>query len=264
MQQVLVTKVRADSLRDVRTYDLQIRTTGTEELITSNRTVSRRTVDSVDSATLVEDLTVSYRQAAHWIYGWIYPDSVALELGWCPWDPTTIQYPYDHLYRFYNVSGGDTFDVREDTLVITIDDGCFDLVTRTQYHIVADSGIIRYHNVSYNFFDWSTSMVLELTSTRIVLVGDDRWMPSGFVVLQNYPNPFNPCTTIRYELPARSHVVLKIFNILGEEVATLVDEGKEAGRYEARWEAKGSASGVYFYRLQAGTFVESKKLIIVR
>lgn len=80
---------------------------------------------------------------------------------------------------------------------------------------------------------------------------------------QNYPNPFNPSTTIRYQLPKASRVSLKIFNTLGQEVAVLVDEEKEAGYYQARWDAA-LPSGVYFYRLQTGDYLETKKMILLR
>jgi hypothetical protein len=85
-----------------------------------------------------------------------------------------------------------------------------------------------------------------------------------FLLKQNYPNPFNPSTTISYDLPTRSHVTLKIFNLLGQEVATLVNGEVEAGRHQMQWNARGLSSGVYFYRLQAGKFVETRKLILLR
>lgn len=89
-------------------------------------------------------------------------------------------------------------------------------------------------------------------------------LPSEYALYQNYPNPFNPTTTIRYELPKESRVKLEIYDILGQKVATPVDEEKNAGRYEVRWDAARFSTGVYFYRLQAGEFREMKKLMLLR
>jgi hypothetical protein len=89
-------------------------------------------------------------------------------------------------------------------------------------------------------------------------------MPREFALYQNYPNPFNPTTTISYQLPTNSHVTLKVFDVLGREVATLVDEVQEAGYKHVEFRADGLASGVYLYRLQAGGFNETKKMLVVR
>ncbi len=89
-------------------------------------------------------------------------------------------------------------------------------------------------------------------------------IPTRVSLSQNFSNPFSPSTAIRYELPTQSHVILKIFNSLGQEVATLVSQEKEAGRYEVRWDAADFSSGVYLYRLQAGEFVETKKLLLLK
>ena len=88
--------------------------------------------------------------------------------------------------------------------------------------------------------------------------------PQKFSLEQNFPNPFNPTTTISFDLPERSKVQLRIYNILGEEVKDLINEERNAGHYEYHWNASGLASGVYFYRLKAGNFVETKKLILLR
>jgi hypothetical protein len=88
--------------------------------------------------------------------------------------------------------------------------------------------------------------------------------PLGYSLLQNYPNPFNPTTTIRYGMPERSHVMLSVFNTLGQMVAVLEDGERAAGYHEVKFDGKGLSSGVYFYRIQAGTYVETKKLLIVR
>jgi photosystem II stability/assembly factor-like uncharacterized protein len=88
--------------------------------------------------------------------------------------------------------------------------------------------------------------------------------PAAFVLDQNYPNPFNPSTTIRYAVPHRSHVTLVVYNTLGQQVATLVNEDQEAGYREVKFDAQDLSSGVYFYRLKAADFVATKKLLILR
>ena len=88
--------------------------------------------------------------------------------------------------------------------------------------------------------------------------------PVDFGLQPNYPNPFNPSTTIRYGLPSRSHVTLTVFNTLGQQVATIVQGEQEAGFHEAVFDASGLASGVYLYRLQAGDFVQTKRLLLLR
>ena len=81
---------------------------------------------------------------------------------------------------------------------------------------------------------------------------------------QNYPNPFNPSTTIRYELPKGSIVRLSVYDILGREVTLLVNEGKNAGVYELKFDAQRLSSGVYFYRLKAGDFTQTKRFTVLK
>jgi hypothetical protein len=80
----------------------------------------------------------------------------------------------------------------------------------------------------------------------------------------SFSNPFNPATTIRYDLPHKSQVLLAVYNTLGQQVATLVQGEQEAGYHEVIFEGSGLASGVYFYRLQTGRFVDTKKLLVLR
>ncbi len=89
-------------------------------------------------------------------------------------------------------------------------------------------------------------------------------IPSGFVLHQNYPNPFNPVTTIQYELPSAQHVTLKVFNVLGEEVALLVDAAETPGHKTVSFDASSLASGVYFYRLVTPSFSSVKKMMLLR
>jgi hypothetical protein len=89
-------------------------------------------------------------------------------------------------------------------------------------------------------------------------------VPGTFRLFQNYPNPFNPTTTIQYSVPSSQYVSLKIYDVLGREVASLVDGTRQPGTYTVTWDASGFSSGVYFYRLMAGSFVGTKKLVLVR
>ncbi|MCL4279679.1 MAG: T9SS type A sorting domain-containing protein [Ignavibacteriaceae bacterium] len=92
-----------------------------------------------------------------------------------------------------------------------------------------------------------------------------------FSLEQNYPNPFNPSTKIKYSIPSvalsgveGSLVTLKVFDVLGNEVTTLVNEEKPSGEYEVVFDAAGLSSGIYFYKLQVGSFTETKKLVLIR
>lgn len=89
-------------------------------------------------------------------------------------------------------------------------------------------------------------------------------LPNKFLLNQNYPNPFNPVTTIKYQVPELTFVSIKVYDILGTELRTLVNEEKSAGVYTIDFEAKNLSSGVYFYRIQDGNFVDTKKMILLR
>jgi len=106
---------------------------------------------------------------------------------------------------------------------------------------------------------WITAM---FGSTMVTTV-ESNGIPTAYGLSQNYPNPFNPTTTIRFAIPKRSYVTLKVFNVLGAEIATLISQEIGPGRFSARWNAD-VPSGAYFYRLQASDFVETKKMLLLR
>ncbi len=89
-------------------------------------------------------------------------------------------------------------------------------------------------------------------------------VPQSTSLVQNYPNPFNPSTTIKYELPTSSMVRLSVYDILGREVSVPVNERRDAGVHEVKFDASGLSSGVYLYRIEVGSFVETKKLILMK
>ena len=101
-------------------------------------------------------------------------------------------------------------------------------------------------------------------ATTFVREENTRSLPTSFALEQSYPNPFNPSTMIRFELQKETNVSLRIFNALGQLVATLVDESKRAGAYQVQWNASNVPSGTYFYRLQAAGFVETKKMVLLK
>jgi hypothetical protein len=93
---------------------------------------------------------------------------------------------------------------------------------------------------------------------------DGSSLPKVFALYQNYPNPFNPTTTLRYDVPRQSHVTLKVYNVLGQEVATLVNEQQVAGSYRIEWNATGFASGIYLCRLEAESFIGIRKMAVIK
>ena len=89
-------------------------------------------------------------------------------------------------------------------------------------------------------------------------------LPSGFSLGQNYPNPFNPVTNLKFGISELGYVSLKVYDILGKEIVTLVNEKLSLGKYKVEFDGSGLTSGVYFYRLTAGEFTETKRMLLVK
>ena len=101
-------------------------------------------------------------------------------------------------------------------------------------------------------------------TSLITGVNDKPYSVFNYKLEQNYPNPFNPTTNIRFQIPESGMVTLKVYNILGKEVATLVKEERSAGSYEVEFDASSLPSGVYFYQLKAGSFIKTNKMILLK
>lgn len=112
--------------------------------------------------------------------------------------------------------------------------------------------------------DWSGEWVFTASSTATSVEPVETGQPGEFVVHQNYPNPFNPSTTIRFSVPKESPVRIVVYTLLGSAVQTLVDERLHPGTYQTIWNAASMPSGVYFYRLEAGEFVATKRLVFLK
>ncbi|MBT8378319.1 MAG: T9SS type A sorting domain-containing protein [Ignavibacteria bacterium] len=131
--------------------------------------------------------------------------------------------------------------------------------TDRQYYSFVDENISngKYHyrlkQLDYDgTFEYSNTIELEILNIN------------NFSLEQNYPNPFNPLTTIKYKIPENSFVTIKVYDVLGNEVTTLVNVEKSADSYEVEIDGTGFPSGIYFYKLQAGSFVETKKMVIIK
>ena len=113
-------------------------------------------------------------------------------------------------------------------------------------------------------FEQAVNIVEEIVPQGTSGVNDESGIPAGYSLMQNYPNPFNPSTKIEYSIPEVSFATIKVYDMLGNEVATLVNEEKATGSYEVKFDVAGLSSGIYFYKLQAGSFVETKKMILLK
>ncbi len=138
-------------------------------------------------------------------------------------------------------------------------------IDSTSYPVELGNNLTYYWRVSatndLGTSDWSEVWSFTTLATS---VDDQATIPTEFSLNQNYPNPFNPSTTIKYGLPQKAHVKLEIFNILGQSVAVLADDEEEPGYDSVNFESSRLASGLYLYRIRAGDFVETKKLIVLR
>ena len=150
----------------------------------------------------------------------------------------------------------------------------------------ASNSVYTIENADYSDFGFYECRITSSVASELTLFGgivfvtigttggiheNDTSIPAVFALDQNYPNPFNPVTTINYQLPARSaggtitnYVELAIYNILGHQVVTLVSRKQPAGIYQVEWNAGGFASGLYFYRLNAGNFVKIRRMLLLK
>jgi photosystem II stability/assembly factor-like uncharacterized protein len=156
-----------------------------------------------------------------------------------------VAFPVGSIGTHYNVRVvPDSFALPTDRYTLLFTQGL-------RVEILADS--VQIKDIPRTSYTFTTTGILPLPS-----------IPTMFSLDQNYPNPFNPSTTIKYELPRTSHVSLTVYDILGREVSELVNEKKDAGVYEVKFDGSNLASGVYFYRLLAGSFMATKTMLVVK
>jgi photosystem II stability/assembly factor-like uncharacterized protein len=135
-----------------------------------------------------------------------------------------------------------------------------DITSNTKYLKVHSFTVDKYDNI-YLATDES---IWKSNTDTLTNVAEDDIKPKEYFLSQNYPNPFNPSTTIKYSLAEAGRVTLSIYDLLGREVVKLIDEEKPSGEYEIKWNASGYPSGVYFLRMQAGEFSETRKFLLMK
>lgn len=126
------------------------------------------------------------------------------------------------------------------------------------------NNLIAVSRAGYNWVAVGDFGTILKSTYNLVSVEEEDQIPASFELGQNYPNPFNPSTKIIYQIPEANLVTLKVYDVLGSELATLVNEEKSTGSYEVEFIASALSSGIYFYRLQAGKFTETKKLVLLK
>ncbi|MDD8018674.1 MAG: T9SS type A sorting domain-containing protein [Bacteroidota bacterium] len=200
-------------------------------------------------------------------------------------------YGTSHVYK--SIDAGKTWnDISSNLPDLPTQSVCVDPLNPTDIYIGTDLGVYRTQNGGTTWDPWFTgmpyAMVLDVSISKVdrklraATFGNgvyqrklgpqrptsvqfaDATVPKQFSLSQNYPNPFNPSTVINYQLPVSSHVTVKVFDEAGKEVAVLVDEQKNAGKYSVQWNSVSYASGVYFARMTAGNFLETKKLLLMK
>ena len=175
------------------------------------------------------------------------------------------------------------FDLPTDSFYLDCMGGQWDVDSYVNTYTFGFSDTLQYQNIEYvfskhfggySFTDhWVATYYFTLKGCIIsgvtygnllVDVQDEIKTPIKFELSQNYPNPFNPATKIKYQIPETEKVTLKIFDVLGNEISTLVNEEKPAGKYEADFIGNTLTSGIYFYQLKTGNFIEMKKMILLK
>jgi len=276
--ELTVTIDDTEYISDTTKYKLLISKKGIKTLKTIYETLSVDTLDYSYNTNVFEINNINEGDGHNHFYGWIFSDSLVESIN-DTFDITPV-YPYSKFYRFYNLENNDSLYHRGDTLIIHYrpkTTNYYDSYFSADY-IVSSFGAISY-NRYYSYYQQGFREEYRLTNYMIVGVKDEnKNIPSKFTLSQNYPNPFNPSTTIKYSIPSvetrrpatagSPHVILKIYNMLGQEVAILVNKEQNSGNYEVIFDAscinRKISSGIYFYELKFGSFVETKKMILLK
>lgn len=155
---------------------------------------------------------------------------------------------------------GDTLSANQFVILTTLDSGATEAFDSTALQTTLYTYMITAYTIDSMYANSNMAVIQTGTGVNDELAG----RPTEYRLHQNYPNPFNPGTTIQYQIPEAGFVTLKVYDLLGNEVAELVNAEKEPGYYEVKFNADKLASGVYLYKLQAGSFSQTKKFSLLK
>jgi len=229
----------------------EIRGTGTMRILwydfTNEGTVSPG--DSLGTLTLETD------------YPTTTTSSLNIEIGGSP-----TSGPYDRLQTTGAATLDGTLNISLVNSFVPALGDTFEVLTYLSYtgNFSTINGLNTGTGISFDTVFTSTALVLITIATPVYIEDNFGEIPQEYTLAQNYPNPFNPTTKIKYQIPEISFVNVKVYDVLGNEITTLVNQEKPAGYYEIEFIASYLASGIYFYRIQAGSFVEIKKMVLLR
>ena len=196
-----------------------------------------------------------------WIgkYSYSYDEHFNLELKlWQVWDDST--WVNGNIY-FYTYDGSNKlieklFQIWNDSIFVNTE--------KESYSYDVNYNKLELLHQNWNGSEWINFDKYSYSYIPITSINENLSSVNSYSLSNNYPNPFNPTTNIQYSISRRQFVSLKVYDILGIEIETLVNEEKSAGNYELNWNAANLPSGVYFYRLQAGDFVQTRKMTLLK
>ncbi|MDF1611794.1 T9SS type A sorting domain-containing protein [Stygiobacter electus] len=183
-------------------------------------------------------------------------DGAPLSFDYLKWASDSNKLLFFGNFATNSVAGIYTYYLDKDSTLLLSD--CHDFGLKTDAEWMSNDTVIFSNQTAFRVY----SLLVPKITTSID--DEDSYIPKSFIIFQNYPNPFNPLTTIEYSIPKSSFVTLKVFDILGREVATLVNEEKSLGNYKINFNGSSLSSGIYFYRLNADNFSEAKKFILMK
>jgi len=173
---------------------------------------------------------------------------------------------FDNIY-VTGTSGGGFVSIMYDRAGVEQWIARYDESERDSYDAIAmsvdNSGNV-YVAGNSSYFYRSAYTIIKYTQNWVSVEGEAAGLPTKYTLLQSYPNPFNPTTTIEYALPHSGEVSLIIYNLLGEEISRLVNGQQDAGYHNVSWNASNTSSGIYFYRLQSGDFIQTRKMLLLK